>query len=162
MTENEAIDVIKQEKQCVLRNGENGCDRDCICCDLIMEDNDIICGYDTAIKALKEIKKYHAIGTIEECRKALNKLAEYEDLEKQGRLLKLPCKIGDMLYYPDKLMNKIHQNCAEKIEVDSSGIYVIDTSGWVHSSKGFGETTFPTKTEAEQAMQKAKEETNDQ
>ncbi len=29
---------------------------------------------------------------------ALNKLAEYEDLEEQGRLLELPCKSGDIVY----------------------------------------------------------------
>ena len=30
---------------------------------------------------------------------ALEKLAEYEDLEEQGKFLKLPCKVGDMLYW---------------------------------------------------------------
>lgn len=29
---------------------------------------------------------------------ALNKLAEYEDLEEQGLLLRLPCKVGDKFY----------------------------------------------------------------
>ena len=29
---------------------------------------------------------------------AAEKLAEYEDLEEQGRLVKLPCKIGDTIY----------------------------------------------------------------
>lgn len=29
---------------------------------------------------------------------ALNKLAEYEDLEEQGKLLKLPCAVGDTVY----------------------------------------------------------------
>lgn len=29
---------------------------------------------------------------------ALDKLADYEDLEKQGRLVKLPCKVGDTVY----------------------------------------------------------------
>nr|DAU54700.1 MAG TPA: hypothetical protein [Caudoviricetes sp.] len=29
----------------------------------------------------------------------LTKLADYEDLEEQGRLLKLPCKVGDTVYY---------------------------------------------------------------
>ncbi len=29
---------------------------------------------------------------------ALEKLAEYEDLEKHGRLIKLPCKVGDIVY----------------------------------------------------------------
>lgn len=31
--------------------------------------------------------------------KAYLKLKDYEDLEEQGRLLKLPCKIGDDVYY---------------------------------------------------------------
>lgn len=29
----------------------------------------------------------------------LKKLADYEDLEEQGRLVKLPCKVGDDVYY---------------------------------------------------------------
>lgn len=31
-------------------------------------------------------------------RLAIQKLAEYEDLEEQGLLLKLPCKVGDAIY----------------------------------------------------------------
>lgn len=30
---------------------------------------------------------------------AAEKLAEYEDLEEQGRLIKLPCKVGTDIYY---------------------------------------------------------------
>ena len=30
--------------------------------------------------------------------KALKKLKEYEDLEEQGMLLRLPCKVGDIVY----------------------------------------------------------------
>lgn len=30
---------------------------------------------------------------------ALKKLTDYEDLEEQGRLIKLPCKVGDDVYY---------------------------------------------------------------
>lgn len=40
-----------------------------------------------------------------ETRDIINKLAEYEDLEEQGLLLRLPCKVGDMLYYPEKEFN---------------------------------------------------------
>ena len=29
----------------------------------------------------------------------IDKLANYEDLEEQGRLVKLPCKVGDTVYY---------------------------------------------------------------
>lgn len=28
-----------------------------------------------------------------------DKLADYEDLEEQGRLIKLPCKVGDTVYH---------------------------------------------------------------
>jgi len=33
--------------------------------------------------------------------KILEKLYEYEELEEQGLLIKLPCAIGDDLYIPD-------------------------------------------------------------
>ena len=65
MTENEAIKVIQTEKSCVLRNID-GCDRDCGKCDLVMEDKEIIFGYDMAISALSEIQQYRTIGTVEE------------------------------------------------------------------------------------------------
>lgn len=38
----------------------------------------------------------------EYCSEILTKLADYEDLEEQGRLLVLPCKIGDRLYWIDE------------------------------------------------------------
>lgn len=34
-------------------------------------------------------------------KRAIDKLAEYEDMEEQGRLVKLPCKVGDTLYRID-------------------------------------------------------------
>lgn len=39
-------------------------------------------------------------------RMILEKLAEYEDLEEQGRLPKLPCKVGDNVYYILGIPNK--------------------------------------------------------
>lgn len=35
-------------------------------------------------------------------RLAIEKLAEYEDLEEQGKLLKLPCALGDFALFSDK------------------------------------------------------------
>lgn len=32
-------------------------------------------------------------------REICNKLADYEDLDEQGRLIKLPCKVGDTVYH---------------------------------------------------------------
>ena len=37
----------------------------------------------------------------------LNRLAEYEDLEEQGLLLRLPCKVGSTLYQP--ISNQINE-----------------------------------------------------
>lgn len=31
---------------------------------------------------------------------AINRLAEYEDLEEDGRLIRLPCKVGDKVWIP--------------------------------------------------------------
>lgn len=33
--------------------------------------------------------------------KVFNRLAEYEDMEEQGLLLKIPCKVGDRVYFLD-------------------------------------------------------------
>ncbi len=58
MTREEAIDIIKAERECVYRQGRTGeCCRDdfgCGACDLVMEDVDIIEAYDMAIEALKD------------------------------------------------------------------------------------------------------------
>lgn len=60
MTNREAIEVIKTEKECVKRNvarehdvKDSGCDRDCLHCDLLMTEEDIQTAYDMAIEALK-------------------------------------------------------------------------------------------------------------
>lgn len=95
MTEKKAIKVIETEKQCVLRNGENGCDRDCICCDLIMAENDIICGYDTAIKALEEIQQYRVIGTVEEFQEAVERKMPQKPKRK---VLDKDLKIGNVAF----------------------------------------------------------------
>ena len=45
--------------------------------------------------------------THEDIRKVLRKLCEYEDLEEQGLLLRLPCKVGSTLYQP--ISNRINE-----------------------------------------------------
>lgn len=39
--------------------------------------------------------------TNDDIRAVLKKLADYEDLEEQGLLVRLPCKVGDMVYRVD-------------------------------------------------------------
>ena len=38
----------------------------------------------------------------------IKKLAEYETAEEEGRLVRLPCKIGDVLYLPIDFQNRIY------------------------------------------------------
>ena len=65
--------------------------------------------------------------------KAFDKLAKYEDLEEQGLLLKLPCKVGDTVW------------CVDVDEDDYSGMifmgmcgdYVIVCSTYAHLEDAF-------------------------
>lgn len=85
----------------------------------------------------------------------INKLAEYEDLEEQGLLIRLPCKVGDKAYY-------VHKGGIDEVEVDSFFINVnvfANVSFYIGSDR-FGKTLTPyktlffTKAEAEEALKK--------
>lgn len=84
--------------------------------------------------------------------KAYYKLQEYEDLEEQGRLIKLPCKVGDAIYGLHKAM--VCELNTETIGISKmpSGeiLYLID--GWELDKGDFGKTVFLTKSEAEQKL----------
>ena len=84
----------------------------------------------------------------------IDKLAEYEGLEEQGRLVKLPCKIGTEVYDITWW-----DNVQEKVVVKGKAYYRT-----VHKHKitklpftysdidDFGKTVFLTKSEAEQKL----------
>lgn len=69
MTENEAKSFMLIEKECINRD----CNRDCTKCDIVQEVDNLNNAYDMAIKALEEVQQYRAIGTVEECREAVEK-----------------------------------------------------------------------------------------
>ena len=100
--------------------------------------------------------------------KMARKLAEYEDLEEQGRLVILPCKVGDMVYlicsrysecskYKERLDEYNCQGCEED-ECDSHKEYYIHINHsvsieWiVRNLNNFGKTVFLTQAEAEQKL----------
>lgn len=56
--------------------------------------------------------------------KALKKLAEYEELEEQGKLLKLPCAVGDTVYYRYDGI-KIAPMYVEKIIIAKYGVNLL-------------------------------------
>lgn len=64
------------------------------------------------------------------------KLKEYEDLEEQGRLIKFPCRVGDMLYYPDKEFNIIIPVRLTEIVIKFNGL---DTSSCQYDCSSFDE-----------------------
>lgn len=49
----------------------------------------------------------------------LEELKAYKDLEEQGKLLKLPCVVGDVVYRPNKFQHRVCEHVIEKIEMDS-------------------------------------------
>ena len=58
---------------------------------------------------------------------AFKKLAEYEDLEEQGLLLKLPCKVGDRLY----IANPLYFQPDERVLTGVCKIHLFqDFMGW--------------------------------
>ena len=99
------------------------------------------------------------------------KLKEYEDLEEQGLLLRLPCKVGDDIYaipsevnyrlnksFGAKGLNAICRQVVDHIEFNSYGYLVSTNEGMtVHRQEAFGETWFLTREEAEQKLKELKE-----
>lgn len=97
-----------------------------------------------------------------EVEKAIEKLKEYEDLEEQGRLLKLPCKVGDTVYHITR-NNVIQESLMKTIEVRLSGIIYFalikeENSLIAYWNFDFGKTVFLTRAEAEGALENIKKE----
>lgn len=105
--------------------------------------------------------------------KLASKLAEYEDLEEQGLLVRLPCKVGDYIYViPSQVnynlnvlngyseLNKVYKQLVNSIELFKDKSYVLTTCDGLQSviSNFYKETWFLTKEEAEQALEKMEKE----
>lgn len=80
------------------------------------------------------------------------KLAVYEDLEEQGKLLKLPCAVGDKVYLPNKYVGKVIDFEIIEICIFKEEIMFIDDSENEYFIDDFGKTVFLTKEEAEAAL----------
>lgn len=93
--------------------------------------------------------------------KAFEKLAEYEDLEEQGKLLKLPCAVEDEFYciWRNKEQNPIQKMQVKKIEMhERKGIVIqMEFVGnrcclFRFYEDDFGKTVFLTRQEAEDKL----------
>ncbi len=95
---------------------------------------------------------------------AVEKLAEYEDLEEQGKLLKLPCAVGDTVYEVQELRKRIQAYTIIAIHVSNCGnLYgweLKDGKGVYSNVNGFseyaiGKQVFLTKESAEAALKES-------
>ena len=94
---------------------------------------------------------------------ALEKLAEYEDLEKHGRLIKLPCKVGDTVWDIDYgipfactitafSFGECEEYICEPVTTKEVVFYYAKSSGSITGSfaeSAIGESVFLKKSEAE-------------
>lgn len=112
--------------------------------------------------------------------KVAEKLKQYEDLEEQGRLLRLPCKVGDTVYvvtspfnvfddieYDENMKEEVYEACVSSVSFYKSGeqyrIYAKATNHFIGAyfrECDFGKTVFLAREEAE-AKLKEMEESNE-
>lgn len=91
----------------------------------------------------------------------VEKLAEYEDLEEQGKLLKLPCAVGDTVYEINKIRETVSTFTVNGFSVSEHGVFVKweFSDGIYRNFDGvnddeIGKTVFLTRKEAEAALKK--------
>ena len=93
-----------------------------------------------------------------ECKHAVErKVQEVKDLEKQGKLLKLPCKAGQKVYLLRKDIKSVIDGEITSISISefASGmrIFIIDDNRYTDSSfEKIGDIVFFTREEAEAAL----------
>lgn len=95
----------------------------------------------------------------------LEKLKEYEDLDKQGKIVKLPCKVGDVVYGIS--MGKIISLTVNEISMFSlEGEKLINVKCQNNDEfrnyveREFGKTVFLTKSKAEAKLKELRGEDN--
>lgn len=105
----------------------------------------------------------------------LTKLGEYEDLEEQGRLIKLPCKVGDTVWDVDCgrpcaytitafSFGECEEYICEPVTTKKTVFYYANSSGSITGSfaeSEIGKSVFLTKSEAEKKL-KEMENKNDE
>ena len=89
--------------------------------------------------------------------KCMERLAEYEDLEEQGKLLKLPCKAGQKVYLLRKDIKSVIDGEITSIRIGefASGmnIFIIDDNRYTDASfDKIGNIVFFTREESEAAL----------
>lgn len=96
----------------------------------------------------------------------IDRLAAYEDAEERGELVRLPCKVGDTMYY-----KRGCEICEEKVRtffvghpshrIEERNMKMIRAETHDIPFDCLGKTVFLTREEAEAALANMREDTND-
>ena len=93
---------------------------------------------------------------------AIDKLAHYEDLEEQGRLIELPCKIGEKVYDVNKTCEERNLYCEDrycnKCKTGSFIYRVTESCFKLSQINDVNKTVFLTKEEAEAKLKELRGE----
>lgn len=114
--------------------------------------------YTEKCRELAEIQENYLTGMeLANIAVGLKKLKEYEDLEEQGKLLKLPCNAGQKVYLLRKDIKTIIDGEITSIRIGKFAsdmkIFIIDDNRYTDSSfDKIGEIVFFTREEAEAAL----------
>lgn len=118
---------------------------------------DLARGWDMTTQHMEmgEIKEYREYcQRQEDTLNALKKLAHYGELKEQGRLIELPCKVGDTVYDISDILNGDESDIFEidvkwiTLEEDENGKLYFDIGGFDYYPEAFGDVVFLTEEEA--------------
>ncbi len=113
-------------------------------------------------KELAEKYKNHYYGDSTKLWDVYIRLTELEDKIKNGKMLGLPCKVGERIYYIDEYIaefDKVEEYTVEKIEIvkDQIRIWFGDNIGYA-LAENFGKEVFTDKSQAEARLKELKGE----
>ena len=94
----------------------------------------------------------------------VERLAEYEDLEEQGLLIKFPCKVGDTVYSIANEGKIYPVKATREVRIVNGVLHIICEScrySDLVSYDDVGKTVFLTKAEAEQKLKEMESDYND-
>lgn len=173
--------AIKYIKEVVQKNRRNKEKNTIIIPNSFISSTDCAEKYEQVVKWLEELKSYKDIGTLKELKELKengaftdvelaqivtmqNELKKYKDLEEQGLLVKLPCKVGDTVYV--LTMDLVSEFKITAIFLDIHGTYfywLFYYCGIYERTSGFsecdiGKTVFLTREEAEEKLEEMKNE----
>ena len=108
------------------------------------------------------VDKWNSLYNCKHFDSIIKKLAEYKDAEEQGLLLRLPCKVGDTVWFVGN--NFINDYEVRKFIVGETGINFVQIAKEINGREywdsfnicDIGKTIFLTRKEAEKALEQMK------